>query len=243
MSKVTFNNKNTAFYTSLKKSVDEYFRNKNIKSTGNYKLYLKTITLIPAAIILYISLLAFSIPVFPALIMCGVLGFVIAAIGFNIMHDACHGSYSTKKWINNTMSLTMNAIGSNAFIWKIKHNIIHHTYTNIDGVDDDIAKFPVIRLCESQERLKMHKYQHIYAIFAYCLASVSWVLFTDYLKYFQRRIASTPINTFTTKEHIVFWVSKILYIVFYIAVPIYFVGWLPFLVGFGVMHEIGRAHV
>ncbi|MEO8150507.1 MAG: acyl-CoA desaturase [Bacteroidia bacterium] len=238
MSKVTFNNKNSRFYDAVKQSVDEYFRKKNIKSTGNFKLYIKTLTLIPAAFILYISLLAFNLPALVSILLCALLGFVIACIGFNVMHDACHGSYSQKKWINETMSLTMNAIGSNAFIWKIKHNIIHHTYTNIDGVDDDISKFPVIRLCESQERLKVHKYQHYYALFAYCLATISWVLYTDFMKYFSRKIVSTPIKTFTTKEHIIFWVSKFLYLLFYIAIPIYFVGFVNFIIGFSIMHAV-----
>ena len=238
MSKVSFNNKNKDFYNSLKQGVDEYFQNQKIKSTGNYKLYLKTFILIPFALAIYLILLFFTPSTIPALLLCSILGFVIACIGFNVMHDACHGSYSTKKWVNNTLGLTMNAMGCNAFIWKIKHNIIHHTYTNVDGMDDDIAKFPIIRLCESQELLKMHKYQYIYAWFAYCLATISWVFLTDFQKYFNKKIMSTEINTFTPKEHFIFWMSKILYVFFYMAIPIYMVGWANFTVGFLVMHAV-----
>ncbi|MBL7927044.1 MAG: acyl-CoA desaturase [Bacteroidia bacterium] len=238
MTKVTFDNTNAQFFTALKQSVDAYFKQNRLKKTGNFKLYLKTLVLIPAAIALYALVLFVPMSGWLAILLCALLGLDIAFIGFNVMHDACHGSYSTKKWVNYTVGLSMNAIGSNAFIWKIKHNIIHHTYTNIDGVDDDIAKLPVIRLCESQKRLKMHKYQHWYALFAYSLASLSWVLFTDFLKYFNQKIASTPINTFNTKEHLIFWASKVLYVLFYIAVPIYLVGFVKFLIGFSVMHAV-----
>lgn len=238
MTKVTFDNANAQFFNSLKQGVDAYFSQNKLKKTGNINLYIKTIVLIPAAIVLYTVLLFVSMPGLLAIGLCALLGLVIAFIGFNVMHDACHGSYSTKKWVNYTVGLSMNAIGSNAFIWKIKHNIIHHTYTNIDGVDDDIAKLPVIRLCESQKKFKMHKYQHWYAIFAYSLASLSWVLFTDFLKYFNKKIASTPINTFTTQEHIIFWVSKVLYVMFYIALPIYLLGFQKFIIGFSVMHAV-----
>ncbi len=238
MHKISFNNKNSKFYNDLKQAVDNYFSAKKIKPTGNFKLYLKTITLVPAAIIIYISLLVFNLPAIAAISLCALLGFTIACIGFNVMHDACHGSYSSKRWVNNTLSLTMNAIGSNAFIWKIKHNVIHHTYTNIDGVDDDIAKMPVIRLCESQPKLKMHKYQHYYALFAYCLASVSWVLLSDFKKYFSMKIVEKPITNFSLSEHAIFWISKIMYVLFYIALPIYCVGVIKFLIGFAVMHAV-----
>lgn len=97
--------------------------------------------------------------------LCGILGLCIASIGFNVMHDANHGSYSESKRINYIMGLTMNALGANAFIWKIKHNIVHHTYTNIDGLDDDIAKSPVLRHCYSQAYKPVHKYQHYYMFF------------------------------------------------------------------------------
>src|SRR5688500_9120466 len=151
MAKVTFSNNGNLFFQSLKKSVDHYFVSNNIKRTGNSKLFLKTIILIPLAIAMYVYLLSASYPAIAGIILSVVLGLVLVSIAFNVMHDACHGIYSSKKWVNELLSLTMNALGSNAFIWKIKHNIIHHTYTNVDGIDDDIAKSPVLRHCPTQK--------------------------------------------------------------------------------------------
>ena len=119
------------------------------------------------------------------------VGFVLASIGFNIMHDACHGSYSGKSWINNMMGLSLNLLGGNAFIWKFKHNIIHHTYTNIDGLDDDIAKSPVMRQCESQKWVKAHRFQHIYVVVLYAVSSFAWVSMMDFKKYFKGKIHNT----------------------------------------------------
>ena len=157
MAKVTFNNKNNAFYSVLKSEVDKYFQQKKIKKTGNWKLYIKSGILIPSAIGLYLSLLLFPMPALLAVALCAILGFVLASVGFNVMHDACHGSFSSKKWVNETFGHTLNALGGNAFIWKFKHNIIHHTYTNVDGVDDDIAKSPLIRQCETQKWYSAHR--------------------------------------------------------------------------------------
>jgi linoleoyl-CoA desaturase len=236
MPKVTFNNKSSAFFTALKAEVEQYFRQHKIKKTGNWKLYIKTGVLVPSAIGLFISLLLFPMPALLAITLCGILGFVLASIGFNVMHDACHGSYSSKKWVNETFGHSLNALGGNAFIWKFKHNIIHHTYTNVDGVDDDIAKSPLMRQCNTQKWVPAHRFQHIYVVLVYAISSFAWIFMMDFNKYFKRKIVSTPLQKMSLKEHFVFWISKVLYVFFYILIPVYFVGWGPWAIGFAVMH-------
>jgi linoleoyl-CoA desaturase len=236
MAKVAFNNKNAVFYQSLKTAVDNYFKGNNLKKTGNWKLYAKALVLIPMALALYVALLTVSFPWPVAVLLCGLLGFALASIGFNVMHDACHGSYSSKKWVNDLLGLTLNALGGNAFIWKQKHNIIHHTYTNIDGIDDDIAKAPVIRQCSTQPWKPIHKIQHIYLPLIYGISSMAWIFVMDMTKYTQRMIYTTKLSKMDTKEHVLFWVSKVLYLVFYIIIPIAIVGWSAWLVGFLCMH-------
>jgi len=236
MPKVTYNNKNAVFFPSLKKAVEEYFTTRELKKTGNLRLHIKTVVLILSAIALYGTLLFASVPAVAGILLSIVFGVVLAGIGFDVMHDACHGSYSTRKWVNETLSLTLNALGGNSFLWKQKHNIIHHTYTNVDGVDDDIAKGPMIRMCNTQKWFPAHKYQHIYLPFLYMLGSIFWIFVADPIKYATKKVYTTPLPKMDTKEHIIFWVSKALYLVFYIALPIYFVGALPWLVGFLCMH-------
>ncbi len=232
MPKVSFNNKERHFHYSLKSSVDEYFANKQIKKTGNYALYLKTFALIPGAILIYFSLLFFKMPWTVGVLLSGVFGFVLASIGFNIMHDACHGAYSSHKWINDVMGHSLNALGGNAFIWKFKHNIIHHTYPNVDGMDDDIAKSPLMRQCTTQKWFPLHKFQHIYVVLVYAITSFAWVFIMDFTKYFKKKVVNLPLQKMNTKEHVIFWASKVLYLLFYIAIPLYIVGWQRWLVGF-----------
>jgi len=236
MPKVTFNNKSSAFFTAVKAEVEQYFRQRQIRKTGNWKLYIKTGILVPAAIALYICLLTVSMPGILAIAFSGILGFVLASVGFNVMHDACHGSYSSKKWVNETFGHSLNALGGNAFIWKFKHNIIHHTYTNVDGVDDDIAKSPLMRQCFTQKWVPAHRFQHIYVVLVYAISSFAWIFMMDFNKYFKRRIIDTPLQKMSLKEHFVFWISKVLYAFFYILIPVYFVGWGPWAIGFAVMH-------
>ena len=236
MAKVTFSKKNPIFYNDLKSSVEAYFTNYNIQKTGDWRLYLKAAILIPSAVFIYIFLLGSQYPIWLGISLSALLGFIFASIGFNVMHDACHGSYSSKKWVNNVLGLTLNALGGNAFIWKFKHNIVHHTYTNVDGIDDDIAKSPIMRQCTTQKWVPAHRYQHIYVVLVYAISSFAWVMMMDFTKYFSQKIFNTPLQKMSRQEHVIFWFSKIMYMIFYVAVPVYFVGWGPWAVGFAAMH-------
>jgi len=236
MPKVSFNNKNRHFFVALKSSVDAYFTRNSLKRTGNWKLYIKTGVLVSMAAIIYLSLLIFPIPWPIGLTLAAVFGLVLASIGFNVMHDACHGSYSSHGWVNEILGLSLNALGGNAFLWKFKHNIIHHTYTNVDGVDDDIAKSPLMRQCYSQKWVPAHRFQHIYVLLVYGISSFAWVFMMDFNKYFKGRIVDMPLQKMKAKEHIVFWASKILYLLFYIAIPVMAVGWKAWAIGFTCMH-------
>lgn len=236
MSKVSFNNKHHVFYTSLKTAVDKYFATTHIKKTGNIRLYAKSIILILAAVSSYIILLWVPMTWLLIIVLSLFLGFILACIGFNVMHDANHGSYSSRKWVNETLGLTINALGGNSFIWKQKHNIIHHTYTNIDGVDDDIAKSPFIRMCSTQRWVPAHRVQHLYTPLLYALSSMIWILFQDFEKYFSRKIVNTPLKKMSTQDHVIFWVSKVLYLLFYIVIPVVLMGWQSWLLFFVCMH-------
>jgi len=236
MPKVTYNNKGAVFFPSLKKAVEDYFSDRQLKKTGNWKLYIKTAVLFTLAVAAYLTLLLVPMPILPGILLSTVFGIILAGIGFDVMHDACHGSYSTKKWVNELLGLSLNALGGNAFFWKQKHNIIHHTYTNVDGIDDDIAKNPIMRMCSTQPWVPAHRYQHIYVPFLYTLSSIFWVFIQDPIKYATQKVYRTALPKMDTKEHIIFWVSKLLYLVVYIAIPILAVGWLPWLIGFLCMH-------
>ncbi|MEN9952639.1 MAG: hypothetical protein RLZZ520_907 [Bacteroidota bacterium] len=229
--KVTFNNKNKVFFNALKEEVDAYFERNGIKKTGNWKLYLKTMILIPGAIGLYALLMFVQMPAILTVFLWFLFGLNMAAIGFNIMHDACHGSFSTKGWVNEIFGLTNNFLGGNAFLWKLKHNIIHHTYTNIDGVDDDINNMPFLRQCSTQPLKPMHKFQSAYMFVLYGFTSL-FMFFMDYIKYFSKKVYTTPLKPMDFKEHFLFWGGKLFFIAFYIALPIVMIGWKWWLIGF-----------
>lgn len=232
MSIPKFSHASQSFHAELKKRINDYFKQAGKPSTGNFSLYFKAVLLVVSFLAVYIHLVFYTPETWLALTECIVLGGLTAAIGFNIMHDGMHGSFSRHKWVNGLAGLSLNFLGANNFMWRTKHNIIHHTYTNIEGVDDDIEAKPLLRLCETQKYYKIHRFQHLYFWAAYSLLYIWWVFFTDYKKYFLGRIGPTPLRKMTAGEHISFWGFKLLHAFTFMAVPIYTVGFSAWLIGF-----------
>lgn len=235
MSKVTFNNKTSPFFDALRKKIDAYFKEQEIKPTGNFKLYLKTIVLVSAAILVYSLLVFVHLPVWASIGGCALMGLTFASIGFNVMHDGAHGSYSNNKTINNLMSYSLNLMGGSSFMWKVKHNHVHHTFTNVEGIDDDIDIKPWMRVNEQQKRYWFHRFQHVYWVLLYGATYFMWIWWMDFQKYFTHRIGPTPIRKMKFSEHIGFWVTKISYLALFIGLPIYFKGVADTLIGYSVI--------
>lgn len=235
MAKLSFNNINPSFSIALKKRVDEYFTSQNIKFTGNGKLFWKTGILFTIVAALYTVLVFFTPPAWISIILCAVLGLTFAAIGFNVMHDGAHGSYSQKRWVNEIMAYSLDLLGGSSYLWKQKHNVIHHSYTNIEGHDDDIDIKPWIRTNEHQPKKWYHRYQHFYWVILYGFNYIVWVFTRDFEKYFTGKIAGMKIKKMSMKDHIIFWGSKALYIFMFIILPGVMVGWVSMLVGYVIL--------
>ncbi len=123
-------------------------------------------------------------------------------------------------------AFSLNILGGNSFIWNSKHNIIHHSYTNVDGVDDDIDIQPWMRMSTSQKRLKLHKYQHFYFWGLYSLLYILWIFLLDYNKYFTRKVGEVPLKKMKLMDHFNFWVFKLFNGFLFVALPIYMTSFM-----------------
>ncbi|MBF9254478.1 acyl-CoA desaturase [Pontibacter sp. 172403-2] len=222
----------SSFHAELKRRANNYFQEKGVSTTGNYKLFTKAAILSVSLILIYIHLVFFTPAAWLAILECIVLGGLTAAMGFNVMHDGSHGSFSKIKRLNELASMSLNVLGANVFMWNTKHNVIHHAYTNIDGIDDDLDARPFLRLCESQKHYRIHRYQHLYFWLAYSMLFFFWVFFSDYQKYFTKKVGSMPLKKMTRTNHISFWTFKAVHAAFFVVLPIFMVGFVPWLVGF-----------
>lgn len=234
MHPLKFNGNQSDFYTELKMRVNEYFSNKNKKQSGDSRLYTKAAILISGFLACYVVLVFFTPNLWISLALCMLMGVFCAGIGFNVMHDGGHGSFSEKKSFNRMAALTLNFLGCSSFFWNIKHNIVHHTYTNVDGHDDDIENGPLLRMASSQKRYVIHRYQQFYWLFVYGLIYIAWIFLLDFNKYFKRQVGIKKNIEIPVSTHIGFWLTKLIYIGLFIVIPVWQVGLWPFVAGYSL---------
>ncbi|MFT5902819.1 MAG: linoleoyl-CoA desaturase, partial [Bacteroidia bacterium] len=141
------------FSTTLNARVNTYFKENGISKFADARMYAKTVIIVSAYLVPLVLMLTGVITSAPAIIASWMLmGVAIAGIGMSVMHDANHGSYSSNKWVNKGVGYFLNFAGGSAENWKIQHNILHHTYTNIDGLDADTVTFPMLRFSPFAKR-------------------------------------------------------------------------------------------
>lgn len=232
MSVPKFSNVPHSFHSELKRRISEYFEEVGQSTYGNYKLFIKAVILMISFVLVYTHLVFFTPNVFFSIIECIVLGGVASAIGFNVMHDGAHGSFSSNKLVNRFAAFSLNILGGNSFMWNVKHNIIHHAFTNVDGVDDDIDIQPWMRMSQTQKKYKLHKYQHIYFWLLYSLFYLFWIFVLDYQKYFKSRIGNMELKKMSLSDHLVFWGFKLFHAFLFIGLPIYMLGFTSWVIGF-----------
>src|SRR3990167_6845389 len=217
--KITFSQTHSTFKTSLQQNISAYFESIQRNQKGNFSLYLKTAILFSTLSVIYLVLILIPMSPWMGILLSALVGINLAAIGFNVMHDAAHGSYSTNDRLNNIMAYSLNLMGGISFIWKQKHNYNHHTYTNVEGLDDDLDIRPWIRTNINQRKYWFHKYQHIYSLLLYVSTYLLWVFFQDFRIYFSGKVGDIKIKKITIAEHFIFWGSKCGYFLIFLVIP------------------------
>ena len=213
------------FYKELYRDVSKYIASKKVPHTGDRRLRSKANILFSTAVILYLGIAAigyFHLPIIFAFLLCLFLGINYSLIGFNVMHDGSHNSYSSDPKVNYRMSLSLNAMGADSFIWKEQHCILHHGFTNIPGHDNDINQSPWMRLHPGERWRWFYRYQHIYGpLLLYAQEYWYWVFVSDFKTYFIGRIGAHKLKKRTKKDHYAFWGGKLFHLMTMFIMPIF----------------------
>lgn len=174
---------NLEFATTLRSRVNAYFKDNDISKKANTHMVTKSIFATTLYFALYFVILFSGISSMPLMFgLWMLLGAAQAFIGMSVMHDVLHGSFSKNKAVNTLMQIPIIGIGVESTLWQLQHNVLHHTFTNIEHADEDIAPRYVLRLTEHQTRRWFHRYQHYYVTFFYSLIVILWMTSKDFLK-------------------------------------------------------------
>ena len=241
--RITFSNEQRDFSSTLNKRINDYFKTNQIDKHANMEMKIKTIFMFGLYLVPYGLILAGIVSnVFWMIPLVVIMSFGISGIGLSVMHDANHGAYSKIKWVNDLLGYSLNSVGANAFNWKIQHNVMHHTFTNVHEEDEDISPRGVLRLSPHSTWKKIHQYQYIYAWFLYGLMTIVWVTLKDFVRLvrYHKNGMVKKHKANIKKEWVILLVSKAFYIFYIFILPLIFTSllWWQILIGILLMHYI-----
>ncbi|PSR13872.1 MAG: acyl-CoA desaturase [Bacteroidetes bacterium] len=230
------------FYQELRRRVNQYFEDRNLSKHANLNMKIKTVFMV----LLYFTPLVLMVTgvvtsLWPVMFLWVLMGFGMSGIGLSIMHDANHGAYSADKNVNKAVGYILNFIGGYPPNWKIQHNVLHHSYTNVHHHDEDIEK-TILRLTPDTERKPFHRVQVFYAPFLYGLMSIYWLVSKDFeqlVRYKKNNLLAGQGLTFRRALAEVLF-NKTWYILLILVLPLLTtqLAWWQVLIGFLIMHAI-----
>ena len=213
--------KDLEFTKILRKRVNAYFKDNGISKNANTEMVMKTIFSLSLYIIPYFIVLFAGITnVWLLFLLFILIGVGQTCIGTSVMHDSLHGSYSKNPKTNSIIGLSTVLLGADPLNWQLQHNVIHHTYTNVTGVDEDLEPGFAMRFAPDQEHYWFHKYQHIYASVLYCLTTFLWVTIKDFDKWKEYSKMGLIPKDKAAKQLVTITLRKIGYFIVFWAIPI-----------------------
>lgn len=233
----------SVFFATLRGRVEDYFKSRGLSKHCNRAMVLKSAVLFIAYIGPYFAIVFSDVSFLVALLFWSVMGFALAGIGMSVMHDANHGAYSRSAKVNYWLGHSLNLLGGSVFNWKMQHNLLHHTYTNVIDMDEDIDDKLILRFSPHTRVRWYHRFQFIYAFFFYGILTLYWTLLKDFVQ-FSRYAREGVNNNSPARNRVVMLkivMSKVAYFAAFLFIPILAAdipAW-EVVTGFLLMHFIG----
>jgi linoleoyl-CoA desaturase len=226
--------RNDGFHNDVRRRVEDYFRHSGRRQRDVPAMYLKT------AIILALLAASYALLVFAAqawwqaVPLAILLGLSMAGVGFNVQHDGSHQGYSDRPWVNKMMALTLDLVGGSSYLWHWKHNVIHHTYVNITGHDNDVDLGFLGRLTPHQRWLPWHRFQRWYLWPLYGVMSIKWQLLDDFQVLITGRQGKDRVPRPKRWDLVAFVIGKVVFFTLAFGVPLLLHPWWAVLLFYGI---------
>ena len=229
---------NSDFFTTLSQKVNLYLEKTGGNRFGSPLTHIKSFFLVTLYFSIYIVLLTCELNTWFSILLVAMMGLTAVMSVFNIVHDASHNVLFKNPKHNRLAAYLGDIMGMNSYIWDIRHNIQHHTFTNVVGGDVLLDNIPFIRVCPQQKKLAMHKYQTWYVVLLYMLYSIFWIFFIDLSMFRKKQMGNYKDLHHSKQEWMKLFLFKSFYIFYMLIIPVWFANIsLPtVLIGFLIYH-------
>ena len=138
------------------------------------------------------------------------------------MHDASHGAYSDRPFVNQLMAASLDLVGGSSHFWHWKHVVLHHTFVNVVGYDTDINLAGLGRLTPHHPHAWFHRWQHWYVWLLYGAMVIKWHLYDDFRLVLTGRMGEHVVPSPRRRELVLFVGGKLIFVLLAFALPLLF---------------------
>lgn len=221
----------TPFLKTLRTRADATLAEHAVPRHGGARILGKSAVIFAALVASYVGLVFYAETLWQAALLAFMLSQAITMVGFCVMHDGGHRAYSNRAWLNKASVMALDLIGGSHALWVVKHGFFHHTYPNIDALDDDLEAGGLLRLHPDQPWRPHHRFQLFYAPVLYSLLAVHWIL-SDFPEFFRGRIGTRVTKKPSLRSAVVFSTFKAAFFGWAVVLPLTVHAWWVVLLGF-----------
>jgi linoleoyl-CoA desaturase len=230
--KVSFDN-GGEFIRETRREVEQYLASRRVRVVGRLSLYAKTGIALGLMLVSWATLVVVRPDLSLGLLALAGLVVGTTLTAFCVMHDANHGAYfRTRRW-NHVMGWTADSLlGLSSYAWRVKHNVAHHTYTNVDGYDADITQVPLARFMPAQQPRPWYRLQHIYIWPLYSLMGLRWQTIGDVAAFVRGSIGNSTLRLPRGWDLTGLAVGKAIFVCWALLLPLLVYPWWGVLAGY-----------
>lgn len=212
----------TDFSQALREGVQGHFSRTQRSSKGSLALQVKPFFFLLVLVLAYCQLVFSTHTVLEAFLWCCGMIFAMGGIGFGFAHDACHGAFAQKRRWNRLAGLGYDLMGASSYVWRWKHNILHHGSPNHLHHDPDIQTAPFLRVSREQPKTWFNQFQHLYFPLLYALILIRWQLWQDFATYGKGELLGRKFVRPRGLDGVIFWSGKSFSIFFSFVFPAFY---------------------
>ena len=230
----------SSFPKVLRRRLDSFFSDCNISPKADRAMWVKIALGLAVLAGSWIAVYALKLDSWRFVAVYLLNGLAQTFLLLNIAHDSNHNAISSIPSINKVLNYVFDVCGINSYMWRILHHRGHHSCINLHGEDDALTGRRIFRFTPHEPRVRLQRFQHIYALFFYALFSLDYVFIRDFESFFFSSHGYLKRAKHPAREYAILFAGKAFYLTYMLVLPIVLLGKSPLLVAlaFVLVHLI-----
>ena len=221
----------SSFPKVLRRRLDNFFSDESISPKAGAAMWVKIGLGLAVLAGSWIVLYAFNPDSWKFVAIYLLSGLAQTFLMLNIAHDSNHNAISSTRFVNKALNYVFDVCGISSYMWRILHHRGHHSCINLHGEDDALTGRGIFRFTPHEPRARLHRFQHIYALFFYAMFSLDYVFVRDFECFFFPSHGYLKSTRHPMREYVILFAGKGLYFTYMLILPVVLLGKSPLLVG------------